>query len=185
MKKKGQVQTIAPAVLLLVFASVVLVFGLIILQELRDTPIISKSATNTTVSNETLTTVTHAGEIVARVAIAEGFDNFAIIEVYSTNGTAQRYPTAGSMGSGNFSFSASAGNISFIGPAPDAQINNSDWNISYTYSAGGQPFKSGNLTITGLATFADFWEIIVLAIVITVVIGLLLVVFGGTGRRQR
>jgi hypothetical protein len=34
-----------------------------------------------------------------------------------------------------------------------------------------------------MASFSDFWEIIVLAIVISVVIGLLLTVFGGrTGR---
>jgi len=40
-----------------------------------------------------------------------------------------------------------------------------------------------NLTLTGLGTFADFWEIIVLAVVISVVIGLLLVVFGRAGNR--
>lgn len=88
MKKKGQVQTLAPAILSLVFAAVVLVFGLVISQELRD-----------------------------------------------------------------------------------------------TQTAGSDAFNAANDTLVGLATFADFWEIIVLAIVITVVIGLLLVVFGGRGRR--
>ena len=86
--KKGQIQTIAPAILSLVFAAVVLVFGLIISQELRD-----------------------------------------------------------------------------------------------TQTAGTEAYTAANTTIVGLGTFADFWEIIVLAIVITVVIGLLLVVFGGRGRR--
>jgi len=86
--KKGQVQSIAPAILALVFAAIVLVFGLVITQSLRDT---------------------------------------------QTSGT-------------------------------DAYI-------------------AANKTIAGLGTFADFWEIIVLAIVITVVIGLLLVVFGGKARR--
>ena len=89
MKKKGQVQTLAPAILALVFAAVVLVFGLVISQELRD-----------------------------------------------------------------------------------------------TQTAGTEAYNAANLTVVGLGTFADFWEIIVLAIVITVVIGLLLVVFGG-GRRTR
>jgi type II secretory pathway component PulF len=88
MKKKGQVNTLAPAILSLVFAAVVLVFGLVISQELRDT---------------------------------------------QTSGT-----------------------------------------VAWT---------AANDTLAGLSTFADFWEIIVLAIVITVVIGLLLVVFGGRGRR--
>jgi len=88
MKKKGQVQSIAPAILALVFAAIVLVFGLVITQSLRDT-----------------------------------------------------------------------------------QVSTTD------------AYQAANKTIAGLATFADFWEIIVLAIVITVVIGLLLVIFGGRGRR--
>jgi len=87
-KKKGQVNTLAPAILSLVFAGIVLVFGLVMSQELRD-----------------------------------------------------------------------------------------------TQTAGTEAFEAANLTVVGLGTFADFWEIIVLAIVITVVIGLLLIVFGGRGRR--
>ena len=88
MGKKAQVQSLAPAILSLVFAAIVLVFGLVMTQELRD-----------------------------------------------------------------------------------------------TQTSGTEAYTAANLTVTGLGTFADFWEIIVLAIVITVVIGLLLVVFGG-GRRR-
>jgi uncharacterized membrane protein YphA (DoxX/SURF4 family) len=86
--KKGQIQSIAPAILALVFAAIVLVFGLVIMQSLRD-----------------------------------------------------------------------------------------------TQTAGTDAYISANDTITGLATFSDFWEIIVLAVVISVVIGLLLVVFGGGSKR--
>ena len=88
LDKKGQVNSLAPAILALVFAAVVLVLGLVISQELRDTQV-----------------------------------------------------------------------------------------------AGTEAYDAANETLVGLGTFADFWEIIVLAIVITVVIGLLLVVFGG--RRGR
>jgi len=91
LSKKGQLNTLAPAILALVFAAIVLVFGLVITQSLRD-----------------------------------------------TTGTAAAPTTA---------------------------------------------YNAANDTIAGLATFADFWEIIVLAIVIAVVIGLLLVVFGGRSRR--
>ena len=89
LQKKGQVQTLAPAILALVFAAIVLVFGLVISENLRD-----------------------------------------------------------------------------------------------TQTAGSDAFEAANDTIIGLSTFADFWEIIVLAIVITIVIGLLLVVFGGGARRR-
>jgi len=86
--KKGQIQSIAPAILALVFAAIVLVFGLVIMQSLRD-----------------------------------------------------------------------------------------------TQTAGTDAYTAANDTIVGLATFSDFWEIIVLAVVISVVIGLLLVVFGGGSKR--
>ena len=89
LNNKGQVQTLAPAILALVFAAIVLVFGLVISENLRD-----------------------------------------------------------------------------------------------TQTAGSDAFEAANDTIIGLATFADFWEIIVLAIVIAIVIGLLLVVFGGGARRR-
>lgn len=90
INRKGQVNTLAPAILSLVFAGIVLVFGLVMAQELRD-----------------------------------------------------------------------------------------------TQTAATEAYVAANLTVVGLGTFADFWEIIVLAIVITVVIGLLLVIFGGAGGRRR
>lgn len=46
-------------------------------------------------------------------------------------------------------------------------------------TAGSYANNASTSTVAGLGTFADFWEIIVLAIVITIVIGLLLVVFSG------
>ena len=94
--KKGQVQAIAPAILSLIFASVVLIFGLVMI-------------------SETIETDQIAG-------------------------------------------------------AGDSMKNHT-------------AYQQGNLTLVGLAAFADFWEIIVLAIVISVVIGLLLVVFGGRTER--
>jgi len=95
LSKKGQIQSLAPAMIALVLAAVLLVFGLIMLQELRDTAVVAGSAS-------------------------------------LLNDTA---------------------------------------------------FTAANATIIGMGTFADFWEIIVLAIVISIVIGLLLMVFGGSSQR--
>lgn len=88
IQKKGQLNTLAPAILALVFAAILLVLGLVITQELRD-----------------------------------------------------------------------------------------------TQTAGSTAYDAANETVVGLATFSDFWVIIVLAVVAVVVIGLLLTVFGGRGRR--
>ena len=81
--RKGQVQSLAPAILALVFAAIVLVFGLVMTQELRD-----------------------------------------------------------------------------------------------TQTAGTEAYEAANATVIGLGTFGDFMEIIVLAVVAAVVIGLLLTSFG-------
>ena len=87
--KRGQIQQLAPAILGLVFAAIILVFGLVISQELRD-----------------------------------------------------------------------------------------------TQESGTEAYTAANDTLVGLASFSDFWTIIVLAVVITIVIGLLLVVFGGAVKKR-
>ena len=46
-----------------------------------------------------------------------------------------------------------------------------------------EAFDGANKTLVGLGTFGDFWEIIVLAIIISIVIGLLLTVFGTSRQR--
>ena len=94
LNKKGQLNALGPSIIALVLASALLIFGLVILQDLRDTEMLTK-------------------------------------------GTA---------------------------------INDS-------------AYAAANKTLVGLGTMADFWEIIVLAIVISIVIGLLLMVFSGRGRR--
>ena len=54
-----------------------------------------------------------------------------------------------------------------------------------TQDSGTEAYIAANKTIVGLGTFADFWEIMVLAIIITIVIGLLLITLGGGGRKAR
>lgn len=53
-----------------------------------------------------------------------------------------------------------------------------------TATSGSTAWLAANKTVAGLGTFADFWSIIVLAVVIAVVIGLLLVVFSARGRTK-
>ena len=68
------------------------------------------------------------------------------------------------------------------------QILNSEYawsnlSLSYLYVSNDQAAIDINETIVGIATFSDFWEVIILALVISIVIGLLIGVFGsGRGR---
>ena len=43
MNKKGQVETLAPAIITLIIATTVLVLGIVMFQELRDTETISQN----------------------------------------------------------------------------------------------------------------------------------------------
>ena len=52
-----------------------------------------------------------------------------------------------------------------------------------TQTAGTEAHTAANDTLAGVATFSDFWVIIVLGIVAVVVIGLLLRSFGGVRAR--
>lgn len=44
-------------------------------------------------------------------------------------------------------------------------------------TSGTEAYSAANETIVGMGKFADYWDLVVLAIVITVIISLLLVVF--------
>lgn len=169
MEKKGQLNLLAPAILALVFAAVVLVFGIVMSQELVDT----RDATVTlSIANESLTAweVSEDTNQTLAGASACGFgtvDTTSVV-VYNTTGNIL-------IAAGNYT-AYSDGNMVNI---TDQGFDEYAWQVSYDYTWGDEACEAGNLTVYGLGQFADFWEIIVLAIVITVVIGLLLVVFGG------
>jgi len=169
--RRAQTQNLAPAMIALVLAAMFLVFGLIMTQELRDTDAIDK-VTQETVLNETETRVINETPIyVDGTLTGYGGNSFVLTSV--DNGTTDI--------TGNFSMT-STGQIYFTGTTA---INNNTANrrINYTYWRGDEAYLGANKSLSGMATFADFWEIIVLAIVISVVIGLLLIVFASRSNR--
>lgn len=168
--KKGQVQILGPTIIALVFAGIILILGLVITQSLRDTDTITQSQ-GATVTNETVTSVIEAGQNVAQVGYRAA-NSFTAVAVYNSSGGEV-------LTAANYTLST----VGALAIAAGSEYNNTNLNITYTYLHGGEAWASSNETLVGLASFADFWEIIVLAIVITVVIGLLLVVFGGSRRR--
>ena len=163
--KRGQINSLAPAILALVFAAIILVFGIIMSQGLTDTV----KDVLVDVTNETggwINTTTYT------------LDNAGACNFNSPSITTAWNATSGSIiGSGNYTVSTTG----VVSNASTTAWNNV--NFRYTYNWGDTACESGNSTVAGLGSFADFWEIIVLAIVITLVIGLLLIVFGG--RKER
>jgi len=171
MSKRGQVQTIAPAILALVFAAILLVFGLVITQALRDTQ--DASVTSSVANETTLQWTSGVNQTMDKATGECGFGAIGTSPVVY-NATGEVIIVAA-----NYTMFADGNMINLT----NGPYSNFTWQVSYDYTWGDQACVAGNKTVIGLGTFADFWEIIVLAIVITVVIGLLLVVFGGSRRR--
>ncbi len=175
--KKAQLNSLAPAVLALVFAAIILVFGIIMAQSLRDIDTIGGQSKS--LANESFITVTDKAVNTSIAASKCGFGNdWAVTNVYNVSAS------AGTIPSSNYTVTSS-GTIIYVAGGIDHQgYNRSTWLVDSTYTDGGEACEAANKTVVGLGTFADFWEIIVLAIVISVVIGLLLVIFGGAGKRR-
>ena len=167
-KKKGQVGGLAPAILALVFAGVVLVFGIVMSQGITDSQ--DGTQTGNVTSNETLVLGTTTGITTEIVSSNQcGYKSWSPTLVLNWTGNETLAATTDYTVNANGSLS----NVTWA----------TEYRVVYTYTWGGEACKAGNLTVVGLGSFADFWEIIILAIVITVVIGLLLVIFGGKSRR--
>jgi len=163
--KKGQINTLAPAIIALIIAAVFLVLGLIIVQSMRDVPLVVQAVT-TTILNDTVN-LSDSGSNVAQVG-DRGANSFVQVgDVINASGGEIITST-------NYTFST-AGVLTTV---TTSLYNSTNVNVSYSYKHGDGAYESANKTIVGLGTFADFWEIIVLAIVITIIIGLLLLVFG-------
>jgi hypothetical protein len=158
----------ATSILSIGVAIIVLVLVLVISQELRDTDTIS-AANSGFNDNETLTTVTEAGENVE--AISEPGANCNIL--IATNSTGGEI-----ISSGNYTTSNNACTILAVSTST---YNNTDWNVSYTFTFGDEAYTSANKSLVGLGTFGDFVSIIVLALVAGIVLGIIFGVFGGLG----
>lgn len=167
--KKAQVGSISNSILFLGIAAIVLVLFLVIIQELRDTDVISKAISDTA-NNETLTTVTEAGEDFANAGLPAVICTISFV----TNETGAEVIVAGNYTQTNCNLASAAG----------SEYNNTNWNVSYGFTYGDTAYTTGNQTVVGLGTFADFWTIIVLAIVAAIVIGIIFGAFGGFSRRR-
>ena len=154
----------------LLIAGFLFVVGLIMLDDI----FVNMGDESVTVVNETLTTVDENGEQVVNAG-ACAFNSFVpLIVTDSSDGN--------TIGSTNYTYDARQGIIYSI--ATNTTINNSDWNVTYTYEFGNSSACLGtNKTIAGQGKFGDYVDLIVLAIIITVVTSLILI--GFTMRRVK
>lgn len=160
--KKAQALSLAgmPLIIItLILAAFILVLGLQIQNGL------SASVDNLigTVVNES-SSLTNTPNALDESLTAPGFNNPSITIIYNGTNGAIVIPAANYTLTGNSLTNATATSYSSV-------------LVSYTYNYGGESFIASNQSMFSIASFADYWSMIVLAIVIALVIGLLLVIF--------
>lgn len=153
--KKGQMNGLALAVMALVVATFVLVLGIQLLAGFQT----ATDDYQATVVNET-GWMNNTGYRLAKYNTV-GFNNPVIVEI--RNGSNMLVTVA------NYSLNQSTYYL-----YNSTIINYSAVNITYTYYYGQEAYSATNKSIVGNASFADYWQIIVLAVVIGVVIALII-----------
>ena len=171
MDKKGQLQNLTGFIIALVLAAIILVMGLIMTQTLQSTI----DGVNTGVTNDSFNAMSYETNITVGEATLCDFEGFGVTTLWQlVDGVV--------VNTSAYTVYPNDGNIILTAVAGSTQ-NNTHMNATTTYSWGDEACVAANQTTAGLGTFGDFWEIIVLAIVVAVVLGLLVAVFGGKRRR--
>ena len=156
--KKGQLAGLGLVIITLVIAAFTLVLGLQLLAGFQTV----SDDYDATVTNETGCYLNTTGYTLGKVGV-RGFNSPRII-------TAVNNTNASVLASSAYVLS---GNVVYNGTSAFIK----DCNITYAYKYGQDAYAASNKSIEGNASFADFWSLIVLAVVISIVIGLILYAF--------
>lgn len=170
--KRGQVGMglLVPAVLALIMAGFFLVMGLVMMDEL----LIDQADTSGTVVYETEDDVSNVSDEQCAEYNECGFNSFSIINV--TNATGGEI-----VASGNYTTSDTRECTWMLSTAGAAgSYNGTSLNVSYTYSySTTEACLATNNSIAGLGRFGDYVDLIavgiIIAIVITLVVGMIAV----------
>lgn len=154
VNKKGQLEMIVPTILLLVIAAAVLVLGLQLMTGFNN---ISDSYVANVVNESGF--INSSGYTLSKATVL-GFNSPSVSS--AVNGTITVVPSA------NYTVS-SVGLVTNTTPVVYSRVN-----FTYSYSYGQEAYSSSNKSIVGVAQFADFWSLIVLAVVIVIVVGVIL-----------
>lgn len=167
--KKGNLNLLTPGVVTIVLGSIILVFGLIILDELMNDTVTEKGI----ITQEAVTQT----ELALNTTLDRSVDClFQGLSVSScTNGTTSGIVIA----PGNYTVG-----VNYIHNLTST-FSTASWYCNYTYKYGAAACTQGNLSIVGLAKFSDYIDLISLGVVITVILGVVILVFVIAGRRTQ
>jgi len=166
-KKAMGVGDIYPIVLTIAIVGILLAVLLMIMAQWQD---ITNNKVARTI-NESLTTMDELGEYVDNHTVC-GFSNFVVEAMVND-----------SMGviitSGNYTANADTGQIIGLG---DPVMNGSSWNVTYTYSYGGEDCEAMQSITSDFVDFIPWIGIILLIVAAAIVLGIVIKSFSGTSR---
>lgn len=175
-QRKGQIGALPMNIMLLGTAALVLVMMVIIGSGIRDTNVVRQALSGSKINETTTAAVTEVG-----VALAQNTaPGVSCVILQATNAT-----SAILINSANYTVTGGCTIKYSYTAASIVGINNSFWNVTYSFTQGDQAYVNSNQTIVGLGTFGTFWSIIVLALVAAIVLGIIFGVFGRPGSNNR
>lgn len=163
--KKGQLDLVLYGVITIAMAGFLLIMSLIML----DSMMIGNNDLSLTVTNETVTPAHEAGVRIVNSGRC-GFSAFTVIAL--SNST-----TSAVINLNNYSWGDRDGILKYKSPASELWNTSQKMNVSYSYSySNDSACLSANSTIFGMGRFADYIDLIALAIIITVILSLVMVI---------
>lgn len=172
---KGQINTITPGIVALVVAVIILVIGIVMINNIVENPELSQQY-STTVANES--GFLNSSGYNLTTAGSPGANNIVIVRVINgSSGTILTSP--------NYTLVTTDLNRRFlvINGSTNPQVY-ANANITYSYFYGDVSYVSGSQSLTGLATLGTFVPLIVLAFAAAIIIGLILTGFTFGGRTR-
>jgi len=159
---------IYPIIIIIATVAILIAILLIVFNEWQD-------ITNTIEGeniNDTLGNVTEIGQYIDNYSLC-GFADFAITKLVNES-------TGETVTAGNYSSSAD-GKIWFIDPGGGG-FNNTFWNVSYTYSYGGEDCDLMESITEDLGDFIKWIGIILLVVAAAIVLGIVISSFASDKR---
>lgn len=176
-QKRGQLNLLSAGVVTLVLAGVLFILGLVMLNELH-----YDSATDVgSVENDTTGTITDVGGVYLTLNSSDKACGLNSINVLSaTNFTDYTNEM------GNYSINDYTGEIKFISTdtVDEDRCNNTILHVNYTYQYdGSEACTASNKTVVGQGKLGDYVDLIIIALVITIIISLLVAILGARQTR--
>lgn len=161
------------AVLTLVLVAVLVIIAIVIFASLNTSFAGTRAVT---VNNESLSTVTNTGVLVSNASNCK-FAGFTVnTAINGTSGTVIPATNFTAGANGLVSYIATAGN--------SLGINNSDWNVTYSFTWGSEACTAGDDLIVQFGTYPALVGLVGTIIFLGLVIGVLVASFVFGGRRE-